>query len=225
MNLLTYLPQIISGLTTTVLLMLCALAVGTCLALVMTLAAISKSPALRAPVNAFVFFIRGTPLLVQIFLIYFGLGQFDWLRATPLWLVLREPFACAVLAFALNTSAYTTVLLKGALASVPATEIVACQALGMSRALMLRRIIIPRALRIALPAYSNEVIMILKGTSLASTITILDLMGVIEQIISQTYQTIPYLCVAGVVYLTLNALIIGAFRVVERRANRYLVRG
>lgn len=223
---LSYLPQIFSGLITTIALMFSALAVGTFLALPMTLATISKSPKsqlARAPIEAVIFFVRGTPLLVQIFLIYFGLGQFEWLHATPLWSVLRHPFACAVIAFAINTSAYTTVLFKGAINSVPEVEVIACQALGMSRPLMLRRILLPRALRIALPAYSNEVIMILKGTSLASTVTILDLMGVTEQIISQTYRTIPFLCLAGVIYLLLNALIIGIFRMVERRANHYLV--
>lgn len=224
MTFIDFIPQLASGLGTTILLMLSALAVGTVLALFMTLGMISKHPWLALPIHAFVFFMRGTPLLVQIFLIYFGLGQFEWLRDTPLWLILREPFACAVIAFALNTSAYTTVLFKGALDSVPHGEVVACQALGMSRGLMLRHIIIPRAIRMALPAYSNEVIMILKGTSLASTITILDLMGVTDEIISQTYQTLPYLCLAGVIYFALNALIISIFRMLERRANRYLVR-
>lgn len=220
-----YLPDLASGLATTVSLTLSALVVGTCLAMFMTLAAISKHKCLQVPVATFIFFMRGTPLLVQIFLIYFGLGQFEWIRASPIWWLLREPFPCAILALALNTSAYTTVLFKGALASVPATEVMACQALGMSRSLMLRRILIPRALRIALPAYSNEVIMILKGTSLVSTITILDLMGVTNRIISQTYETLFYLCMAGVIYLALNALIISLFRMVERKANRYLVRG
>lgn len=222
MNIYPYLSQLANGLATTLLLMLTALIIGGCLAFLMTLCVISKRVYLKVPVEIFVFFIRGTPLLVQIFLIYFGLGQFDWVRASPLWFVLQAPFACAVIAFALNTSAYTTVLLKGAIASVPETEVVACEALGMSRALMLRRIIFPRAMHMALPAYSNEVVMILKGTSLASTITLLDLMGVTNQIIAQTYQTLPFLCLVGLIYLSLNIMIIRAFRWVEKRANCYL---
>ncbi|HVV69556.1 MAG TPA: ABC transporter permease [Gammaproteobacteria bacterium] len=222
MNLLDYAPDFLHGLMVTIGLMACALALGLVLALLMTLAAISKYPLLRAPVNAFVFFMRGTPLLVQIFLIYYGSGQFDWLKASPLWILLREPFACAVIAFALNTSAYTTVLLKGAIASVPENEVAAAAALGMSRGLMLRRIIFPRAMRMALPAYSNEVIMMLKGTSLASTITLLDLMGVTNQIIAKTYATMEFLCIAGILYLCLNVIIVGLFKMLERRANVYL---
>jgi His/Glu/Gln/Arg/opine family amino acid ABC transporter permease subunit len=224
MTFLSYLPQLLNGLLTTLELMICALLLGACLAVGLTFAALSKRTILRAPVEAFIFFIRGTPLLVQIFLIYFGLGQFDWIRHSPLWILLREPFVCAVLAFAFNTAAYTTVLFKGAIQSVPEGEVVACQALGMSRLLMLRRIIFPRALRIALPTYSNEVVMILKGTSLASTITILDLMGATHKIIAQTYQTLPLLALAGVIYLLVNAIIISIFKAIEQRAQRYLVR-
>ena len=221
MTIYSYFLQLANGLAITLLLMFSALILGGFLALLMTLCVISKRVYLKLPVEIFVFFIRGTPLLVQIFLIYFGLGQFDWIRASPLWFVLQAPFACAVIAFALNTSAYTTALLKGAIASVPETEVVACEALGMSRALMLRRIIFPRAMRIALPAYSNEVIMILKGTSLASTITILDLMGVTNQIIAQTYQTLPFLCLAGVIYLIVNAIIIRIFGLLEKTYRRH----
>ncbi len=222
MNLAHYLPEIAQGVLTTILLMILALFFGLILALLLTLASISKRVYLRAPVEVFVFFIRGTPLLVQIFLIYFGSGQFDWIKNSPLWWLLREPFNCAVIALALNTSAYTMVLLKGAIASVPENEVAACHALGMSRLQMLRRIILPRAFRIALPAYSNEVIMVLKGTSLASTITLLDLMGITNQIIARTYATIEYLCLAGIIYLFLNVFIVGIFKTVERRANMYL---
>jgi arginine transport system permease protein len=222
MNLSDYLPDFAHGLMVTVGLMSCALALGIVFALLLTFLSLSKYAWLHAPVNCFVFFMRGTPLLVQIFLIYYGSGQFDWLKASPLWVILREPFACAVIAFALNTSAYTTVLLKGAIASVPENEIAACHALGMSKPLMLRRIIFPRAIRIVLPAYSNEVIMMLKGTSLASTITLLDIMGVTNQVIAKTYATLQFLCIAGVLYLCLNVIIVGIFKLFERKANVYL---
>lgn len=223
MNWVHYLPDLGQGVLITALLMIFALFFGILLSLLLTLAAISERSFLRAPVTVFVFFMRGTPLLVQIFLIYFGSGQFDWIKNSPLWWLLREPFNCAVIALALNTSAYTTVLLKGAIASVPENEVAACQALGMSRWQMLRRIILPRAFRIALPAYSNEVIMVLKGTSLASTITLLDLMGVTNQIIARTYATMEFLCVAGIVYLFLNVIIVSFFKLLERKANVYLV--
>jgi len=224
MNLITYLPLLGQGLITTLLLMASALILGMALSLLLTLGAISKHAYLRAPVNAWVFFIRGTPLLVQIFLIYYGSGQFTWLKESVLWVAFREPFFCATLALAFNTSAYTTVLLKSAIDAVPANEVMACHALGMSRALMLRRIIFPRALRIALPAYSNEVVIILKGTTLASTITILDLMGMTNKIIGLTYETMEYLAFAGVIYLIFNVIFIGIFKLLERRANVYLRR-
>jgi arginine transport system permease protein len=217
-----YLPQLAHGILITVLLMIGALALGIVLALLMTLALISNRIYFVAPVQALVFFIRGTPLLVQIFLIYFGSGQFDWLKASFLWPLLREPFVCAVIALALNTAAYSTVLFKGAVDSVPENEVSGCHALGMSKFLMLRRIILPRAFRIALPAYSNEVIIVLKSTSLASTITILDLMGVTNKIIAQTYLTIEFLAIVGVIYLLLNSLIVTLFKYIERKANVYL---
>jgi len=217
MILFQYLPALASGLLTTVLLALAALVLGGSLACLMTLLSLSKYLSLKVPVEIFIFCIRGTPLLVQIFLIYFGLGQFELIRASPVWVILQEPFACALIALALNTSAYTTVLLKGAIASVPKTEVIACEALGMSYALAMRRIIFPRAVGIVLPAYSNEVVIVLKGTSLVSTITILDLMGATNQIIAQTYDTLPFLCLAGAIYLALNITIMRVFHYVERR--------
>ena len=222
MTVITYIPQLLQGVWITLLLVTCALSIGIILAMLMTLGVISKRPYLSAPINALVFFIRGTPLLVQFFLIYYGSGQFEWLRDSALWTVLREPFACAVLALALNTSAYTTALFKGAIEAVPKTEIMAAHALGMSKALTMRRIMLPIAFRLALPAYSNEVVIVLKGSSLASTITILDLMGVTNQLIGQTYESMKFLAIAGGIYLVLNALVISLFKVIERRINIHL---
>lgn len=217
MNLTDLLPECLTGLLITLKLMILSLAIGLGLALIFTLLSETNRAYFKAPVNALVFMIRGTPLLVQIFIIYYGSGQWAWLHHTFLWEVLKRPFGCAVLALALNTGAYTSVLLRGAIHSIPSGEIEACQALGFSRWQMISRIILPRAFRIALPAYSNEVIMILKGTSLASTITLMDLMGVTTHWIAMTYQTIPLLIVAGVIYLALNGIIIGIFRLVERK--------
>ena len=151
-QLISYLPALLKGVAVTLELMICALILGLVLAIPMTLCSISNSRFLRTPVNAFTFFIRGTPLLVQIFLIYYGIGQFEIIRNSPFWIVLQEPFACAVIAFAINTCGYSVVLFKGAIASVPSGEVAACEALGMSRWLMLKRVILPRAFRIVLPA-------------------------------------------------------------------------
>jgi His/Glu/Gln/Arg/opine family amino acid ABC transporter permease subunit len=196
--------------------MLASVSVGLVLAILMTICSYSENFFLRKSVAILVFFIRGTPLLVQIFLIYYGAGQFEWIRNSPLWFILREPMACAIIALSLNSACYTTILLQGAIQSVPKNEIAACHAIGMPKWLAFRRIIFPRAFRLAIPAYSNEVIMILKGTSLASTITLLDLMGMTQQLIAETYATVPFYLIAAGIYLVLNGIITGIFRILLR---------
>jgi arginine transport system permease protein len=225
MNFIQYYPQLLNGILITLTLMSVALISAAILSLILTPATLSKNLWLKLPVDAFVFFIRGTPLLVQIFLIYYGSAQFEWVRSSFLWIVLREPFACAAIALALNSCAYTIVLLKGAIESAPKDEITACYALGMSQTQTFLRITLPRAIRLVLPAYSNEVIIILKATSLASTITILDLMGATNALAAKTYATIPFLLLAGAIYLLMNIMIMSVFSVMEKRANRYLLQG
>lgn len=217
--LLTYYPAIFSGLYVTLQLMICGLAIGLLLALIFTTICTTPYIVLKAPIQAFTFFIRGTPLLVQIFIIYYGSGEVHWIRESFLWDFLKRPFGCAVLALCLNTAAYTTTLLLGAIRAVPKGEIEACQSLGFTRMQMLRRVILPRAWRIALPAYSNEVIMVLKSTSLASTITLLDLLGVTRHLVALTYQVLPFFLAAGCLYLFLNSVIIGIFKFLE---NKYI---
>lgn len=212
----SYLPQLMHGVMVTLILMTASLALGLCFAIVMTACSYSGNIFLKTSVNGLVFFVRGTPLLVQLFLIYYGAGQFEWIRDTILWTVLREPMGCAVLALSINSACYTTVLFQGAIQSVPKNERHACEALGMSKWLAFRRIIFPRAFSIALPAYSNEVVMILKGTSLASTITLLDVMGVTQQMIAQTYQTAEFYAAAAVIYLILYMIISSAFKILLR---------
>lgn len=204
-TLLTYLLALSSGIGITLILTICSVAVGLVLAIIFVMVSLTDHQLIKKMIAAFIFFMRGTPLLVQIFLIYYGLGQFEWLRDSYVWILLRSPMFCAILALSLNSACYTTIILQGGLKSVPHNERDACLAMGMSKWLALRRIIFPRAFRIALPAYSNEVVMVLKGTSLASTITLLDVMGVTQQLIAQTYDTVTLYCVAGVIYLLLNA--------------------
>jgi arginine transport system permease protein len=215
--LLDNLPDLIGGVLTTLELTFCALALGLSLALLFTFINFMRSKVGIFLLNIYSFFIRGTPLLIQIFLIYYGSGQFAVIRDSFLWPLLKQPFGCAMLALAINTSAYTYELFRGIIASIPKGELQACAALGLSRAQMLHKIIAPRALRMVLPAYSNEVIIILKSTTLASTITLLDLLGVINQLIAQTYETIPLLVIAGVIYLLLTLGIIKLFHIMERR--------
>jgi octopine/nopaline transport system permease protein len=155
-------------------------------------------------VRFYVLVFRGTPLLLQIFLIYYGLGQFAAVRQSPLWPFLREPWCCAILALALNTAAYTSEILRGGLAAVPAGAVEAGRAAGMSRLLLLRRVILPLAIRQALPAYGNELITMVKSTSLASLVTLMEVTGVAYAIISETYRAVEVFLCAGAIYLALN---------------------
>lgn len=212
-----YLPEFLPGLLTTLQLMSGALVVGLFFAIILALLSMSQCRFISLLANGYIFFIRGTPLLAQLFLIYFGLSQFSWLRNSPLWFILGHPMACAILAFALNTAAYTAVLLKGAIRAIPKEEVEAGLALGLTRYHIFRAILFPQAFRRALPAYSNEVLMIMKATSLASTITLLDIMGITQQIIAETYAAMECYLIAGGIYLLLNGVIVGIFKFLERR--------
>lgn len=162
-------------------------------------------------------FLRGTPILVQIYLMYYGLGQFEWIQNSVLWPWLQHPSYCAVLALALNSSAYTTVLLQGAVRAIPNGEMEACKVLGFTPWQMLVRVLLKRAFINIWPAYTNEIIMVFKATSIASTITVLDLMGVTRQLMSETYQTMDCLLIAGVLYLTITYLLSAVLYWIKKR--------
>lgn len=216
-TLFSYLPELLKGLSITLTLMVSSITAGLFLALLFTLANFSRFRLIRSFINTLIFFVRGTPLLVQLFLIYYGAGQFAFIRDSSLWFILKEPMACAIIAISINTACYTTILFRGAINSVPKGEMLACEALGMSKWQALSRIIFPRAWRIALPAYSNEIIIILKSTSLASTITLLDVMGMTQRLITQTYDTIQLYVLAGIIYLSLNIILLSLFKFVTQR--------
>ena len=211
------LPQLLSGAWLTMQLVALAMVAGTALALPLAVMRTSRHGWLRAPAWGYVFFFRGTPLLVQIFLVYYGLAQFAAVRDGFLWPVLREPYWCAVIAFALNTAAYTAEVIRGGMLAVPPGEREAGRALGLSRWQELRLIVLPRAVPSALPAYGNELILMLKGSALASTITLLDLTGVARTLIARTYLAVEIFAVAGLIYLLLTLLIVRGVRLLERR--------
>ncbi|MFM2066527.1 MAG: hypothetical protein RLZZ584_1436, partial [Pseudomonadota bacterium] len=169
------------------------------------------------PVWLFTYVIRGTPLLVQLFLLYYGLAQFEAVRESFLWAGLRSPWFCAIAALAINTCAYTTEILHGAIKSLPAGEIEAARALGMSRWLTLRRIVLPSACRRALPAYGNEVVLMLHSTSLASVVTLHDLTGVAREINSRYYLPFEAFLSAALCYLVITVMLVGLFHAAERR--------
>lgn len=179
---------------------------GGALAVVLTLLR-RASPVLGALVRGYVFVLRGTPLLVQLFLIYYGLSQFPEVRHSALWPFLRQPYWCAILAFTLNTAAYGSEILRGGLLAVPSGAIEAGQALGLSRLQVYRTITIPLAVRLALPAYGNEIIIMVKSTALASIVTLMDVTGIAAQLIADTFRAFEVFGCAGAIYLAINAAI------------------
>ncbi|WP_425641554.1 ABC transporter permease [Marinomonas gallaica] len=217
-----YFPRLLTGTWMTIKLVLLSIVLGALVALPIALARISKNWFISGVPFAFIFFFRGTPLLVQIFLVYYGASQFEAVRESFMWPILREPFWCAIIAFTLNTSAYTAEIFRGAIQAIPEGEVEACKVIGMTKTQMYRRILLPRAFGIVLPAYGNEIILMLKASALASTITLLDLTGMARTIIARTYTPIEIFLAAGGIYLVISILVIYIFRLVEKRQNRYL---
>ena len=211
-------PLFLAGFQVTLELLAVSTLVGLALAVPIALARLSSNRLLSVPATAYAYLFRGTPLLVQIFIIYYGLPQFDAVRNSAVWPLLRDPLPCALIAFSLNMAAYTGEVVRGGILAVPNGEREAALAVGMTRALALRRVILPRAFRIALPALSNEVVLQLKATSLASTVTLIDLTGVGRRLAAKTYTT-DGLYVAGAVYILLTFLIASGFRLLESRLD------
>ncbi len=220
------LPRLLSGAWVTVQLTAISVLIGLLLAVPVALARLSDNPLLRWPAFGYMFYFRGTPLLVQIFLIYYGSGQFvPELRAAGLWQFFREPYFCAILTLTLNTAAYTAEILRGAIRAVSYGEIEAARALGMSKGLRLRRIILPKAFRLALPAYTNEVIFLFQATSLVSIITIMDLTGVGRVLIAETFRTFEIWIMVGLCYLAMSYAILYGFKRLEYRLSGHLRAG
>jgi polar amino acid transport system permease protein len=212
-----WLPRIAEGAWLTLELVGIAVIAGLILAIPLGIARSSRHWWLRAVPYAYIFFFRGTPLLVQLFLVYYGLAQFEAVREGPLWPFLRDAYWCAIVTLTLHTAAYIAEILRGAIQAIPPGEIEAARALGMSRWQALLYIILPRAARIGLPAYSNEVILMLKASALASTITLLELTGMSRTIIARTYQPVEIFFAAGVFYLVAAYVLVQGFRLLERR--------
>lgn len=196
-----------------------SLVLGGMLALVILAMRMSRNPLLSGFARLYILVFRGSPLMIQLFLIYYGLGQFEVIRHSFVWPVLREPFFCAVVALALCTASYTAEIFRGGLLAIPAGQIEAGMACGMSRWLLLRRIIAPIMLRYALPAYSTEAILLVKSTALASLVTVWDVTGVAQQIIQRTYRTMEVFVCAALIYLILNFIIVQIYAWIERRLS------
>ena len=217
-----YFGKVLGGAALTLELVTLAVILGFLVALPAALMRLSPNPLLRYPAHWFIYFFRGTPLLIQIYFVYYAFAEQEILRETFLWPIFKQAYWCALFTFVLNTGAYSAEILRGAIQAVPAGEIEAARAFGMSRWTAYRRVILPRAFRIAMPAYGNEIIFMLKGTALASTITLLDLTGVARTVIARTFTSIDVFLVAGVIYVAITYCFLWGWTRIERRVNGYL---
>ncbi len=205
-----------SGLRLTLTLTILALATGFVISVPLAFVRAFARPALSLSVLAYTYVFRGTPMLVQLFLVYYGLGQIEAVRTSIFWVVLRDPFWCALLTFSLNSAAHTTEILCRGLQSVPKGMTEAAATLGLKRFQIARLVTFPIALRISLPAYGTEVVSMIKGSSLASTVTLLEVTGMARQMVSTTFAPYEIFIVAGAIYLLLTSVVVKAIRFLER---------
>jgi octopine/nopaline transport system permease protein len=215
------LPLLLEGALLTGQLTALSIVFGLIVAIPLALMRASASPVLSAPVHCYTFVFRGTPLLVQLFLIYYGASQIEWVRSSFAWGFLKEPYWCALIAFTLNHAAYTTEILRGGIRAVPFGEIEAAKALGMSYMLRTRRVALPIAFRLSLPAYANEVVLMLKASSLASTITLMELTGTARKIVAQTFSPYEVFVSAALIYLAITFVMVRLFALLERYLSRH----
>ena len=210
-------PKLLNATLITLKLLSASLFFGLFIGLLFAVLRMNKNLLINKFAYGYSYLFRGTPLLVQIFIIYFGLGQIEYLRSTILWVILKEPYWCAIIAFALNTGAYTSEILRSAFQTIKPGYIEAGKSLGISSKIIFYKIQIPIAIRQSLPAYGNEIILMLKGTSLASTVTLMDLTGVAKYIISTTFKPIEVFIVAGSIYLFMTFLVHTTIKYLERK--------
>ena len=210
-------PKLLFASITTLKLLSVSLFIGLFIGLFFAILRIKNNIILGKIAYGYSYTFRGTPLLVQIFIIYYGFGQVELIRESFLWAILKEPYWCAVIAFALNTGAYTSEILRSAFQTIRPGFIEAGKSLGVPNKLIFYKIQIPIAIRQSLPAYGNEIILMLKGTSLASTVTLMDLTGVAKYIISTTFKPIEVFVIAGSIYLFFTFIIHNVIKFLEKK--------
>ena len=210
-------PKLLSASVTTLKLLSVSMIIGLFIGLFFAIMRIKNNIFLGKLAYAYSYIFRGTPLLVQIFIIYYGFGQVEYIRESFLWVILKEPYWCAIIAFALNTGAYTSEILRSAFQTIKPGFIEAGKSLGVPNKIIFYKIQIPIAIRQSLPAYGNEIILMLKGTSLASTVTLMDLTGVAKYIISTTFKPIEIFIVAGSIYLFMTFIIHNVIKYLEKK--------
>ena len=210
-------PRLLNATLLTIELTLLSLFFGIFVGVFFALLRTSKNKVLYYLSYYYSYVFRGTPLLVQIFIIYFGLGQVEWIRESFLWVVLKEPYTCAILAFTLNTGAYSSEIFRSAFETINKGIVEAAKSLGINKKNIFLKVKLPIAIKQSLPAYGNEMILMLKGTSLASTVTLLDLTGVAKHIISTTFRPVEVFIVAGSIYLSMTFIIHNLIKLLERK--------
>ena len=214
--------KILKALDQTLLLLLASLPIGFILSLIFALGRVSKNKFLSKTIEYYIFIIRGTPLLVQIYLIYFGLGSIKVIRDSFLWIILKEPFWCGVLALTINTVAYGSEIFRGGIQAVSQGQIESGKSLGFTRIGLLRKIIFPIALRRVLPTYGNELILMVKATSLISLTTYMEMTGVARRLMAITWAPVEAFLAAGILYLFLNFLMVQFIKYLEWKYNPHL---
>ena len=218
------LPAFFDGLQITLLLLAMSLATGIVLSVPLAMARTSRHQLLNKPVWLFTYVVRGTPLLVQLFMVYYGLAQFDLVRESSLWPYLRSPWVCAWITFSLNTTAYTTEIFAGAIRATPRGEIEAARAYGLSNWQIFWRVLWPGAWRRALPQYGNEVVMMMHATALASTITLVELLRVARDVYTNYLVITESFGTVAVFYFTLTFILVGGFKLLEGHYLKHLRR-
>ena len=215
--LLNSFPKLLFASITTLKLLSISLVIGLFIGLFFAILRVNNNLVFGKIAYGYSYVFRGTPLLVQIFIIYYGFGQVEFIRESIFWVILKEPHWCAIIAFALNTGAYTSEILRSAFQTIKPGIIEAGKSLGISNKIIFYKVQIPIAIRQSLPAYGNEIILMLKGTSLASTVTLMDLTGVAKYIISTTFKPIEVFIVAGGIYLFMTFVIHNVIKFLEKK--------
>lgn len=211
------LPQYGVGIRTTLVLLAISLLGSFILSVPLAIARVSERPWLAGPVWLYTYVLRGTPLLVQLFILYHGLAQFEMVRQSVAWVLLQNAWFCAWLAFTLNSCAYTTEIFAGALRATPSGEVEAARSFGMGGFWLWARILLPSALRRALPQYSNEVVGLMHATAIASTVTLVDITRVARDVYANHLVITESFGVAAAIYFVLTFSLAGAFKLLERR--------
>ncbi len=219
---LAHWPLFAAGVWMTLQLTAIALAVGFLIALPAGMARARRVPWVSPAINGYVYLFRGTPLLVQTYLVYYGLSQFEWIRASWAWTFLRDPWWCAVIAFSLNSGAYATEIIRGAVETTPKGELEAARALGLTPRQVDGLVLIPSALRRALPQYGNEVVFMMHGSVVASVITLQDILGAGRTLNSRYYLAYEGILTAALLYMAITFLLVAIFRQMEKRYLRHL---